>query len=260
MKRVAQYVSFAVVVFGMASLANAQTVTSPNFINSDSATVPAVFSAASPNFSVEASVEALVGNAVSPNFGLISGVPLTTPPVVTPPPPTPPPAGGGGGGGGGGGPILPSAPPTTTPPVTPPGGYTIPNPTLQYRQYTFKSVQTVKGTYPKEATRIEVNGSSNGVTLFDPLSWKRDLPLFLGLNTVYVQAKDNGQGVSEIITGTIERILIGDVNRSRRVDDIDLSLFTRAWKTYTFFADFNEDGIIDDADLSLLASHWNASY
>ncbi|MEO5928182.1 MAG: dockerin type I domain-containing protein [Patescibacteria group bacterium] len=258
MKRGVRYIFVAGAIFSIGAVAHAQTPSSPNFQNSDSATVPAVFSAASSNFKVDASIEALVGNAVSANFGIISGVPLTGPTPVVPPPPPPPPPGGGGGGGGGGTP--PPAPTTTPPVVPPPGAYKIPNPTLEYRQYTFKSIQTIKGTRPKEATKIEVNGSTNGVTLFDSLQWKRDLPLFLGLNTIYVQAKDDGKGASDVITGTIERILIGDVNRSRLVDDIDLSLFTRAWKTYTFFADFNEDGVIDDADLSLLASHWNASY
>lgn len=257
MKWVVRSVSVATLVFGVATVAYAQTPSSANFQNSDSATLPAVFSGDSANFHVDASVEALVGNTASANFGLISGTALTVPaPVV--PPVTPTPGGGGGGGGGGG---TPPPAPTTTPPIVPtPGAYKIPNPTLLYREYTFKSTQTIKGTRPKEATRIEVNGSINGVTFFDPLQWKRDLPLFLGINTVYVQAKDSGQGASDVITGNIERILIGDVNRSHYVDDIDLSLFTRAWKTYTFFADFNEDTIIDDADLSLLASHWNAFF
>ncbi len=43
---------------------------------------------------------------------------------------------------------------------------------------------------------------------------------------------------------------------SRFVDDADLSLFTRAWRQYSLFADFNEDQRIDDQDLSLLVSHW----
>jgi len=85
------------------------------------------------------------------------------------------------------------------------------------------------------------------------------MPLFLGTNVIQMQAK-NTQGASDMLTGAIDRLLIGDVNRSRNVDDADLSLFTRAWKTYKLLADFNEDALIDDADLSLFVNHWGNSY
>lgn len=105
-----------------------------------------------------------------------------------------------------------------------------------------------------------VNGSSNGVTFPSPNRWQLDLPLFLGFNDIVVQGKDSSGNTSPIIGGQVQRLLIGDVNTDHTVNDRDLSLFTRAWKKYTPFADFNEDGLVNDVDLSLLASHWGLSY
>ena len=90
----------------------------------------------------------------------------------------------------------------------------------------------------------------------DHLRWKKDMPLFLGYNDLSVHAETAAGNKSAVVGGQIHRMLIGDVNVSRRVDDADISLFSRAWHKYTFFADFNEDGLVDDVDLSLLASHW----
>ena len=106
---------------------------------------------------------------------------------------------------------------------------------------------------------VLVNGSSNGVRYPSTTTWERDLPLFLGTNQIVVQAA-SGTVKSTFTGGTIERLLIGDVNRSRVVDDFDLSLFTRAWKKYNAIADFNEDGKINDYDLSLLAAYWGRSF
>lgn len=85
MKWVVRSVSVATLVFGVATVAYAQTPSSANFQNSNSATLPAVFSGDSANFHVDASVEALVGNTASANFGLISGTALTVPAPVVPP-------------------------------------------------------------------------------------------------------------------------------------------------------------------------------
>lgn len=113
-----------------------------------------------------------------------------------------------------------------------------------------------------DADLIAVNGSSSGVSLLPKLGWQRDLPLFVGYNEIRVQELSRPGGASPVIGGQIERMLIGDASRKKGptfhhvVDDVDLSLFTRAWKQYDFYSDFNEDTLIDDADLSLLVSHW----
>jgi hypothetical protein len=87
------------------------------------------------------------------------------------------------------------------------------------------------------------------------------MPLFYGANLVVVQAEREGVASREV-SGQPFRMLIGDVDGSRFVDDADLSLLSSAWRrqVYEEMADFNEDGVVDDADLSLMASHWNAYY
>ncbi|MCI0479949.1 dockerin type I domain-containing protein [Candidatus Uhrbacteria bacterium] len=223
---------------GTAGFAMALDQGSANFRNDDSAFPPATFGVSSTNFQVDGSVEAIVGAATSANFGVVSGVAFDVAPAPIPPPPS-----GGGAGG----------IPTDTP------GYVIP-PTLQVRALTFRPSQTVSGTRDAATTRIWVNGSFDGVSYPDGRTWERDLPLFLGPNAVVVQAYGLNGARSVPVGGTIERLLIGDVNRDRTVDDVDLSLFTRAWTTYTPYADFDEDGTVDDTDLSLLASHWGTAF
>jgi len=221
---------------GCATSVFALDQTSTNFQNKNSTFAPAVFDATSPNFVIKGSIDSIVGDSASPNFKNLSGIPMVEAVAI----PSPAPGSGVGGGGGG------------------VGGGGIPVPIFSFQGLTFKSEQMLAGTRYSGATML-VNGSSNGVTYADAIHWQRDIPLFLGLNDIRVQAQAGGN-FSSIVGGTIERLLIGDVNRSRRVDDADLSLFSRAWKKYTFFADFNEDRVINDADLSLLASHWTASY
>ena len=103
-----------------------------------------------------------------------------------------------------------------------------------------------------------VNGSQNGVVLLSGL-WLRVLPLFLGQNTVTVQGVTNS-GQSKALRGAIQRLLICDANVDHAVDDYDLSLLSRSWKTSTFMADYNEDGTVDDYDLSLLIADWGVTY
>ena len=133
-------------------------------------------------------------------------------------------------------------------------------PTLIYRSPTFSSYQSIRGTHDPSTSLILVNGSAADVSLPSRSEWQRDLPLFLGQNIIAVRSQNSTGDQSIAIGGVIERILIGDVNHDRKVDDLDISLFTRAWKTYTPAADFNEDGTIDEGDLSLLVGHWGRSW
>ena len=168
------------------------------------------------------------------------------------------PASSGGGGGGGlsssdvggatGYAATPTAPASSRGVVKPP--------TLIYRSPTFSSHQSIRGTYDTSTPMIFVNGSAADVSLHSRFEWQRDLPLFLGQNIIAVRSQNSAGDQSITIGGVIERMLIGDVNNDHKVDDVDISLFTRAWKQYTPAADFNEDGTIDEVDLSLLVSHW----
>jgi len=57
-----------------------------------------------------------------------------------------------------------------------------------------------------------------------------------------------------------------DINRDKKVDDTDLTLFKQAFgsgpkdSTYLPLADFNMDGIIDGKDLIILLSHFGETY
>lgn len=240
MRRDALVASFVIGVLATQTVFAADQ-NSANFQNLDSTFAPAVFSSQSSNFQINGSVEAIVGAGSSAGFTIYSGTPvqLPTAQAVTPTP-TPTPSTGGGGGGQGSGTGI---------------GFVVP-PTLMFRSPTFKSHQVIYGTRGSNDTTIFVNGSSNNVRYPSASTWEFDLPLFLGRNAIEVQGRIPSGYVTPIIGGEIERMLIGDVNRSHRVDDVDLSLFVRAWKVYTPFADFNEDGLINDVDLSLLVTHW----
>lgn len=212
---------------------------SVNFKNNDSTFAPAAMTISSSNFKVSGSIEPLVGSSQSAGFGIQSGVPVPegTAAAAATPSPSPAPSGGGGSGS-----ILSI-------------GYVVP-PTFTYKTPTFKSHQIIKGTRGSRDTTILVNGSSDGVAYPSDSTWERDLPLNLGANAVIVQGRIPSGYATPSIGGTILRLLIGDVNTDGVVNDRDLSLFVRAWKKYTPYADFDENGVIDDIDLSLLASHW----
>lgn len=262
MRRLVMGVSAMIAFFGgSAGLALALEQTSANYRNVDPTTIPATFNLSSASYQLDASVEAITGYSGSANFNIRHGLPFkeTVPPTPTTTPPGP---GGGGGGGGGGyyGPPSTTTVPTTTPPVVPTGKAK--PPTLLYRSPTFLSKQTIGGNYTSETATLTVNGSSSGVNLMSNLFWNREFPLFVGYNEIRIQVKDNNGYLSDVIYGTLERMLVGDASRAHDkgqihvVDDVDISYFTRAWKKYDFYSDFNEDGKIDDVDLSLLASHW----
>jgi len=250
---------FSICLFSGADLAYAVDQSSANYKNYTSTFAPAVFDQSSANYRINAAVDPIVGYSNSANFNVRHGVPIKDliNPIPPPPPPPPPPPGGGGGGGG----YYPPATTTTGTKPLPPG--TSRAPTLIYRSPTFLSHQAVGGERYPDTSFITVNGSANGVKYLPNMFWERDLPLFIGYNEIRVQLKDNSGLYSEVIGGIIERMLIGDCSRpadkgtKHVVDDVDLSLFTRAWHKYNFYCDFNEDRKIDDVDLSLLASHWS---
>ncbi|MCC7357041.1 hypothetical protein IT408_00855 [Candidatus Uhrbacteria bacterium] len=224
--------------------------TSANFQNFNSSFISTTVKQQSNNFQIIGGVESIVGNVLSNNFGVAHGVPSpqaapSIPPVIIPS------SGGGGGGGGGSGTTTTAEPNNST--------STVPLPTVEYRAWTFKNKGVVHGTRTTQTDQIWVNGSADGVTLIEPVLWEKVLPLFLGMNEVRVQ-QVRGSDRSNIVIGYPKRRLIGDADDNRFVEDIDISLLTRAWKIYSVDADFNEDGRIDDVDLSLLVAHWGQSY
>lgn len=249
-------------------MAFAADQSSTNYEIKENSFVPASFNVNSASYIINGSVESVVGISNSTNFNLRFGVPVKDLPAPTPPtPPTPPGPGGGGGGGGGGGYTPPPAtttPPvvTTTPPVVTPSG-TAKSPTLLYHSQTYLSHTLIYGKLGTAGDVLIVNGSQNGVKYLADLGWQLDMPLFVGYNEIRIQVKNSIGQYSDVIAGTVERMLVGNGSRLtdkgnvHTVDDVDISLFTRAWKKFDFYSDFNEDGKIDDFDLSLMVSHWN---
>ncbi|KAA0206822.1 hypothetical protein EDM68_00640 [Candidatus Uhrbacteria bacterium] len=230
----------------------AQSQSSANFQNTNPSIEVLVGEMKSSNYRISASVGVFTADTQSATYQLEAGAqgnPGSAPSTG----PSPAPVTGGGAGGGGAVFYDVFAPSTTT------GEALLPAPTLLARRWTYRNAVMLSGLRGSEEAEILVNGSAQGVTHPAPFSWERLLPLALGNNEVYVQARKDGL-VSPVVYGVIRRRLIGDVNDSRRVDDVDLSLFTRHWNTFDEQSDFNEDGRIDDIDLSLLASHWNRSF
>lgn len=228
----------------------AQDSSSANFKNTDSSVLPLIINTQSGNFIIDGSVEPIVGRAQSASFTMeggaqgSDGVPAVVPP---PPPPPPPPSGGGGGGGGGGGTPIPIGPPLEQ------------VPTIDAKDWTYKTTALIQGSRGVAGSYILFNGSELQVVYTSESRWERLLPLGLGDNVIQVQAK-LGDSLSALVNGSVHRRLIGDVNDDHVVDDVDLSLFTRHWRKFDRQSDFNEDGMIDDIDLSLLASHWGRRY
>lgn len=219
-----------------ALLALAQSSTSSNYQGHDMGTVPAIVEASSPGYLLNGSIEAIVGETfVSPGYqgGAGAPVPTSTPPVI---PPTPSTGGGGG------------------------GTSNVKTPTLRHRIWTYLPIGYLNGERGEAGAVILLNGSEAGIQYPSAMNWQKPShPLGLGNNAVSLRAQ-YGQQYSPMVESVMRRRLVGDVNDGQYVDDIDLSLFSRAWGKPVPEADFNEDGKVDDLDLSLLASHWHQSF
>lgn len=224
-----------------AGFAFAQTASSPNFQNSDPSVLPLIVNTQSGNFSIDGSVDPIVGTAQSGSFTVEGGT--QEDPGTVPNTPQP----GAGGSVANGGQVLfqaenPLQAPTIAPIV-----------------WTYRSTVMVTGTRGSSDVPIFFNGSENGVRYPNSREWARSLPLGLGNNAIFVQAKAVNR-VSIVVEGVARRRLIGDVNDNQVVDDVDLSLLSRHWKKYDRQSDFNHDEEINDYDLSLLAGHWGMSF
>ena len=228
-----------IVLFGLspALFVYAQSGSSAQYESFDMGTVPATVEASSPGYILNGSVEAIVGEGLtSTNYqgGVGSPVPQEPDVVV---PPVPPPTSGGGGG------LGDSRAPT-----------------LRHRIWTYLPVGTINGERGEAGAIVFLNDSTVGIEYTGALQWQKSAhPLGLGNNLLSARSQ-YGQQYSERTESIMRRRLVGDVNDSQYVDDIDLSLFSRAWGKPIPEADFNEDGKVDDLDLSLLASHWHQRF
>ncbi len=238
------FICFTILLLLPVHFVVAQTASSPNYKNVDSSILPLIVNAQSGHYQIDGAIDPIVGSAQSASYKTEGGAQSQT--GVAPVTPTPTPTPSTGGGGGGGLPIL----------VVPALDQA---PTIALKDWTYKATSVIQGTRGASGAVILVNGSDTDVVYLHENSWQRLLPLGLGDNTIQAQARV-GDRVSALVFGTVHRRLVGDVNDDRVVNDVDLSLFTRHWKTFDKRSDFNEDGKIDDIDLSLLASHWARTY
>lgn len=151
--------------------------------------------------------------------------------------------GGGGGGGGGRATTAPSAPTVNT-----------------YSDSVFTSTITLTGGRGTNVSvYMDVNGAASDVTYPTSTTWKAEISLAVGENTIEIYVK-NSKGSSSIVTATVTRLAggYGDATGDGVVDDYDLSLLAFYWGTSNSLTDFNEDGIVDDYDLSIMVAYWFA--
>lgn len=228
-----------VVLFGIAPalFVYAQSGSSAQYQSFDMGTVPATVEASSPGYVLNGSVEAIVGEGlISPNYQGGAGAPVPQGAVTPSPNPTPSTIGGLGG-------LGDSRAPT-----------------LRHRIWTYLPTGFINGERGEAGAIVFLNDSTVGIEYSGALQWQKSAhPLGLGNNLLSARAQ-YGQQYSERTESIMRRRLVGDVNDSQYVDDIDLSLFSRAWGKSIPEADFNEDGKVDDLDLSLLASHWHQRF
>lgn len=228
----------------------AQSSNSPQYNGYNLGTTPATVQASSPNYILNGSIESITGEtATSTNFQGGAGAPKPFTPSTTSTPPTPT--------GGGGLPWYPSDPLG----LWATGTSVIASPTIEHRPWTYLSTGKLFGKRGVRNGDIVVNLSSEGVAYSSAEEWtKLKHGLHLGNNLLTAQVKQGSQ-YSLPARSVMRRRLQGDYNDTQFVDDIDLSLFSRAWEKHDdVYADFNEDGRVDDLDLSLLVSHWNHSF
>lgn len=231
----------------MPTVVFAQSGTSSQYNGYNLGTTPATVQASSPNYILNGSLEPIVGETpTSTNYQGGAGAPKPFTPTSTITP-----VGGPTGG-------IPTYPSDPLGLWTQPGSALVVKPTILHRPWTYLSTGKVFGSRGTAGATILLNQSSQGIEYPSSIAWEKARhPLFLGNNTLVAQAQVSG-AYSYPVQSVMRRRLQGDYNDSQYVDDIDLSLFSRAWEhNADIYADFNEDGVVDDVDLSLLVSHWN---
>jgi hypothetical protein len=120
--------------------------------------------------------------------------------------------------------------------------------------FTYREEFPVSG-YIRPGDTVLINGEEAGVHYYPNRVWRISLPLQMGENTFRIRLKNDAGEGGEVMLVVYRRIR-GDTNGDGRVNDVDLSRFTRRWRTADPVADFNSDMMVDDYDLSMLSAHW----
>ncbi len=120
--------------------------------------------------------------------------------------------------------------------------------------YTYADTYTLTGRYTMGDT-VLIDGQETAVHYYPNGIWRVVLPLAIGRNDFSITIR-NDVGTSNPAVLIVYRRIRGDTNGDGLVNDVDLSRFSRRWKTADGEADFNSDQIVDDYDLSMLSAHW----
>jgi len=149
--------------------------------------------------------------------------------------------------------VGPGGDTTTSPPPPPPIILTAPD--LNLLCPIFRTPAPIGGNKPL-LTEVWVNNSNIDVTYSTDSLWQKIVSLLLGGNPFDIYAKYPDATTSPVISGTVIRCEIGDVNCNNYIDDFDLSGLAYHWLQNWCNADFNSDLIVDDFDLAGQAAHW----
>lgn len=194
---------------------------------------PTQFRQTSGSYTLDGSIEPIVGNVTSSSYGNEQGSPTRVESTSATAP-----TGGGGG-----------APAQT-------GKITVDNVGCTV---VYDNLVHFTGTKTKNLIYMFVRGDLSGFYFPDETHWEKTVWINNNESTVYDFFGRDLQGKSSAaieLTLTLHRM--GDINGDGKTDDYDLSLLARAWNSRNSCdTDLNRDGITDDYDLSLLASYWS---
>ncbi len=158
-------------------------------------------------------------------------------------------------------PPTPTITPTPTTAVNPTATPTqIPGLTINVNPVAAKTYQasiTLSGTKSSNATLVFVNNSSGGVTYPSSTTWQSGQSLAIGNNPFALYSQDSGGNKSSVVTLSVARHRIGDINGDNAIDLTDLSIFGSDWEKVGNFndvlSDMNTDGTINLTDFSIFA-------
>jgi len=123
---------------------------------------------------------------------------------------------------------------------------------------TYKDKITITGTKDDSATKIFVNGSSEGVTT-NGINWSKEVTLLQGVNSVVnIVAKASGKESSDPVNLSITRHKMADANNDGSIGIADFSSLMSNWakQETNNLADFNEDNIVNLTDFGIMMSSW----
>lgn len=194
--------------------------------------LPNQFRQSSGSYTVDGSIEPIVGSVTSGTYGQEVGSPLR---IET----TPTPGGGGGGGGVG----------SSTRWIT------VDNANCPM---AYKTLLPLNGRKTSNVIYMTLNDSMAGFYFPTERSWENTVWLQPGINQLRFVGRTAQNIATDPVNVTILKLRMGDINQNGFTDDYDLSMLSRKWNvTGDCPTDLNSDGITDDYDLSLLASSWS---